>query len=84
MIHLFNRKELITVTSNRRLYRLQAALDAAAIPYRTKSALAPLNSDRYHGTPGLDQDAAQPTVLYVKAEDYDRARAAIQPALREP
>jgi len=83
MITIFNRKELITVLSDQKLYRLQSALSSAGIPYQVKSSLSPLNSGRYHGTPCINQDAAHPTAIYVKSSDYDRARAAIQAVLRD-
>ena len=83
MIHLFNRKELITVLSDQQQYRLQSALSAAGIPYYTKLNSTPFfSSDRYHGTPFINSDAAHPCIIYVKSSDYDRARAAIQSALR--
>ena len=82
MVTIFNRKELITVLSDQKLYRLQDALSSAAIPFQVKSSIPPTNSGRYHGTPCINQDAAHPCVIYVKKTDYERARAAIQPALR--
>ena len=77
MIHIFNRRELITVLSDQQLYRLQGALSSAGIPYRTKF----LSAGRYRGTPFLTQDATHPCIIYVKASDYDRAKAAIQSVL---
>ena len=82
MIHIFNRKELITVLSDQQLYRLQGALSAAGIPYHTKVNSTPFfSADRYRGTPFIQDDAAHPCIIYVKASDYDRAKAAIQSAL---
>ena len=82
MIHIFNRKELIAVLSDQQLYRLQAALSAAGIPYHTKVNSIPFpSSDRYRGTPFIHQDAAHPSMIYVKASDYERAKTAIQSAL---
>lgn len=82
MIHVFNRKELIAVFSDQQLYRLQGALSAAGIPYRTRINSIPFPStDRYRGTPFIKSDAAHPSVIYVRISDYDRARAAIQSAL---
>jgi len=83
VIHLLNRKELITLQSNQRLYALQSALSAAGVEYRVKHGLSVWTSGRYHGTPAIQSDAANPCVIYVKASDYDRAVAAIQPALRQ-
>ena len=81
MIHIFNRKELITVQSDQRAYRLQEALDSAGIDYRTKAGGSFFTAGRYHGAPGISADAAHPCVFYVKAADYERAKAAIQAAL---
>ncbi len=81
MIHLFNRVELITTFSDQQLYRIQSALTSVGIPYRAKSNLPALSSGRYHGTPAINSDASHPVVVYVKAYDYDRAKAAIQTAL---
>lgn len=78
MIHIFNRKELITTHSDQQLYRLEAALDAAGIPFQTKSAIPFFSADRYRGTPGLQSDATHPTTVYVKKADYSKATAAIQ------
>ena len=78
MIHIFNRSELITVLSSQQLYRIQSALTSAGIPYRTKSSISALSAGRYHGTPFVNSDASHPTVIYVKASDYNRAKAAIQ------
>ena len=81
MIHIFNRSELITVLSDHQLYCIQSALTSVGIPYRTKSSIPAPSSGRYHGTPFVNSDASHPIVVYVKASDYDRAKAAIQPVL---
>lgn len=81
MIHIFNRRELITTISDQQLYRIQSALASDNIPYRTKSSIPALSAGRYHGTPFINNDAAHPTVVYVKASDYNRAKAAIQKVL---
>ena len=81
MIHVFNRKELITTISDQQLYRIQSALTASNIPYRTKSNIPALSAARYHGTPFVNSDASHPAVIYVKACDYERAKAAMQGAL---
>lgn len=82
MIHIFNRKELITVSSDKLIYSLQSALESAGIPYRTKSNMPLASADRYHGTPGIRSDASHPIVIYVKKSDFGRAKEAIQPVLR--
>ena len=82
MIHIFNRRELITTLSDQQLFRIQSALSSAGISYQTKNSIPSLNAGRYHGTPFIDSDASHPCVIYVKTSDYDRARAAIQSAMR--
>lgn len=78
-VNIFNRKELIVVLSDQHLYRLQAALSSAGIPYHTKiNSIPALSAGRYHGTPFINQDASHPCVIYVKRSDYNRAKAAIQ------
>ena len=79
MIHIFNRRELITVHSDQQAYRLRSALSSAGIAYHTKVPL--YSAGRYRGTPFIDHDASHPCIIYVKAADYDRAKAAIQPVL---
>jgi len=81
MIHIFNRRELITTVSDQQLYRIQSALASANVPYQTKSGMPAFSADRYHGTPFINHDAAHPTVIYVKSSDYDQACAAIQSVL---
>ena len=78
MIHIFNRRELITTLSGQQLYRIQSALTSANIPYLTKSSVPAFSAGRYRGTPFINNDASQPTVIYVKASDYEHAKAAIQ------
>lgn len=78
MIHIFNRRELITTLSDQQLYHIQSALTSANIPYRTKSNIPALSAGRYRGTPFISSDASHPTVIYVKASDYDNAKAVIQ------
>ena len=78
MIHIFNRKKLITTLSDQQLYRVQSALDSVNIPYYIKFVTS---AGRYHGNSFINNDAEHPTVIYVKASDYDRARSAVQTAL---
>ena len=83
MITLFNRKELLPIFSMKRLYAVQAALDAAGIPYHTKAA-TPLGrvGGRARANPFQNPDAAHDYKIFVHRDDYDRALAAIQPVLR--
>ena len=80
MIHLFNRKALITTLSDRELFGVQTALTDAKIPYFAKHGAPAFSAGRYRASPFLKHDAV-PTVIYVKATDYDRAKAAIQAVL---
>ena len=84
MITVFNRKELMLISSVKRLYAVQSALDAAGIGYHTKSA-TPMGrvGGRGRAIPFQDPDTAHDYKIYVRRDDYDRAMAAIQPALRE-
>ena len=84
MLSLFNRRELITVLSQKQLDRVQAALHDAGIINRVKFS----NGARAagHGRRsmiGMNVDAMYIYKIYVSKEDYDRAKAAIQPALQE-
>lgn len=81
MIHIFNRRELTVVQSNQRLYQLTTALSGAGIPYRVKSNRGSFfTTDRYRGTPFIQQDATNPYVIYVKAVDYEYAEKVIRSA----
>ncbi len=80
MIHLLNRKALITTLSDRELFGVQTALTDAKIPYFAKPGAPAFSAGRYRASPFLKHDAV-PTVIYVKATDYDRAKAAIQAVL---
>lgn len=83
MISFFNRRELIPVFSTKKLYDLQAALDAAGIPYQTKFA-TPLGraGGRGRALPFQDPDTAHDYKIYVSREDFQRAMEVIQPILR--
>ena len=84
MLTIFNRRELITVLSQKQLDRVQTALHDAGIINRVKFS----NGARAagHGRRsmiGINVDAMYIYKIYVNKEDYDRAKAAIQPALQE-
>ena len=83
MLTVFNRRELITISSQQRFFHVQEALSAAGIPsyIKTHGAVRAAERARY-GTIGLRQDALYTYTIYVHKNDYDRAAAAIQPALR--
>ena len=82
MIHLFNRKELITVLSQQQAYAIQSALSCVGIAYHAKIGTAFFTAGRSRGVPGIDWDATDPIVIYVKKEDYPRAQIVIAPILR--
>ena len=84
MLSLFNRRELITVLSQKQLDRVQTALHDAGIINRVKLS----NGARAagHGRRsmiGINVDAMYIYKIYVSKEDYDRAKAAIQSALQK-
>ena len=83
MITLFNRKELMALFSVQKLYDVREALDAVGIPYHTKFA-TPLGrvGGRNRGSIFQEPDSAHDYKIYVHKDDYDRAVAAVQPALR--
>lgn len=83
MLSVFSRKELILIFSAQRLYAVKAELDAAGIPYHTKY-VNPVGrtSGRGRGIPFQNPDAAYEYKIFVHWDDYDRALAAIQSALR--
>lgn len=83
MITIFNRKELIVLVSMQKLFHVREALANAGIESHVKSSGAmPFTAGRKHGIPMIDQDSAYTYTIYVHKENYDRAVAAIQPALR--
>ena len=82
MLTIFNRRELIILTSQQTLFRVREALDAAGMESHVKFHGAARAAERRHyGTAGLCQDAMYTYTIYVHKDDYDRAVAAIQPAL---
>ena len=83
MITIFNRRELITLFSEPKLYAIQSALGAAGIGYHTKFA-TPMGriGGRARSNPFQNAGAAHDYKIYVHRDDYDRALAAIQPVLR--
>ncbi len=84
MITIFNRRELITTSSQQRFFRIREALSAAGIDSHTKTHGAAGAAERARfGTAGLRQDAMYTYAIYVHQDDYNRAARAIQPALRD-
>ena len=72
MIHLFNRKELLLTLSMEQQARVRDALAANGIDYQVRV--------RSNGTrsrtvlPGMRLDAMYRYYIYVKKEDYEKAR----------
>ena len=84
MLSLFNRRELITVLSQKQLDRVQTALHDAGIINRVKfSNGARAAGHGQHSMIGINVGAMYIYKIYVSKEDYDRAKAAIQPALQK-
>lgn len=79
MLTIFNRRELITVLSQKTFFRVRETLSAAGIASHTKTNGA---AQAHRGTLGLRQDALYTYTIYVHRDDYDQAVRAIQPALR--
>lgn len=79
MLTIFNRRELMTIPSQKKFFRIRETLAAAGIPsaVKTRGAARAAESAR-HGTPGLWQDALYTYTIYVHKDDYDRALAAVR------
>ena len=76
MIHLFNRKELLLTTSMERQARVRDVLAANGIPYRVKTSS---NISRSRGVmPGMRMDMLYQYRIYVKKDDYEKARHLIR------
>jgi len=83
MLTILNRWELIVLSSQEKLFRVREALSAAGIESAVKLHGAARAAQRArYGAIGLRQDALYTYTIYVRRDDYDRACAAIQPALR--
>ena len=83
MLTIFNRKELITVSSMQKLFRIREALANAGIASQTRThGILGAAANRSRGMPGLNHDAAYTYTVYVHREDYHRAVEAMQSALR--
>ena len=83
MLAIFNRRELITISSQKKFFNIREAFSAAGIASCVKTHGAARAAERArYGSAGLRQDALYTYTIYVHRGDYDRAIAAIQPALR--
>lgn len=74
MIHLFNRKELLTTTSMEHQVKVRDILAANGIDYRVrvKSNTGGFSRSRTI-MPGTQMERMYQYDIYVKKEDYDRA-----------
>ena len=83
MLTVFNRRELITLSSQQTFFHVREALSAAGIASKVNfHGTARAAQRARYGSAGLRQDAMYTYTIYVHRDDYDRARLAIQPALR--
>ena len=72
MIHLFNRKELLLTSSLEHQARVRDLLAANQIPYRVKTSS---NLSRSRTVlPGMRMDVRYQYRIYVKKEDYEKAK----------
>jgi hypothetical protein len=72
MIHLFNRKELLLTSSLEHQARVRDLLAANKIPYRVKTSS---NLSRSRTVlPGMRMDVRYQYRIYVKKEDYEKAK----------
>ena len=76
MITLFNRKELCTTYDMIRLEKIQDTLAANHIDYKMRLYNPARNASRSrsHGTIGINLSHATQYYIYVKKEDYERAK----------
>ena len=76
MIHLFNRKELLLTTSMERQAKVRDILAANQIPYRIRTSS---NISRSRTViPGMRMDMLYQYRIYVKKEDYEKAKYLIR------
>ncbi len=80
MIHMFNRKELLTTLSMEVQGRVRQILAANQIDYtvKTLNLTAPNGSRSRTDAFGLGATAAYQYIIYVKKEDHERALYLIQ------
>lgn len=79
MIHLFNRRELLTTTSMEHQSRVRDILAANGIDYqvRVKSNTGGMSRSRTV-IPGTRMELAYQYDIYVKKDDYEKARFLIR------
>ena len=83
MLKIFNRRELVVVTSAEKLFRIREALAANGIECWSKVPGGwGAASARDRGFAGLNVTAHAVYNIYVHKNDYDRANAVLQEVLR--
>ena len=83
MISIFTRRALIVLASQEKLSRVREALSAAGIRSAVRIRGGARGAERARsGISGVQPDALYQYTVYVHRNDFDRARAAMGPALR--
>lgn len=83
MITIFNRRELITLVSTKKLYNVREALAAEGIPSAVRMCGAARGGERARcGISGVQADAMYTYKIYVHRDDCNKAAAVMQTALQ--
>ena len=76
MIHLFNRREVLLTNSMERQARVRDVLEANGIPCQVRCRS---NDSRSRTVlPGMQLDAMYRYYIYVKKDDYEKAKSLIR------
>ena len=82
-ISIFTRRELIVLASQEKLSRVREALSTADIRSAVRIRGGARGAERARGgIVGVQPDALYQYTVYVHRNDFDRARTAMAPALR--
>ena len=83
MISIFTRRELVVLASQEKLSRVREALSAAGIRSAVRIRGGARGAERARsGISGVQPDALYQYTVYVHRNDFERARAAMGPALQ--
>ena len=83
IISNFTRRALVVLASQEKLSRVREALSAAGIRSAVRIRGGARGAERAHsGISGVRPDALYQYTVYVHRNDFERARAAMGPALR--
>ena len=83
MISIFTRRALVVLASQEKLSRVREALSAAGIRSAVRIRGGARGAERARsGITGVQPDALYQYTVYVHRNDFERARAATGPALR--